>query len=515
MAQTTEAPAIEARGIVKVYPDGVVALKGVDLVVRRGEIHALLGENGAGKTTLMRILYGEIQPTKGEIRVFGQPVRFKGPWDAMRAGIGMVYQHFTLVARFTVMENLRLSQAGAGLPSEPQAVRAKAEELMQKTGLKVPLDAVVEDLPVGVQQRVEILKALMRDVRILILDEPTSVLTPVETKYLFEVLKGLRERGITIIFITHKLREVKAIADRVTVMRRGRVVATVDVASVTEADLARMMVGREVVLRIEKTPAKPKGPVLVVKDLWVKDDRGLDAVKGVNLEVRAGEIVGIAGVQGNGQRELAEAIAGVRKPFKGQVLLAGKDVTGYPPHRMYREGLAYIPDSRKVGLILDFNIVENVALTNRHLIAEKGLMRWGKATKLAADVVKRFAVVAESLKSPIKYLSGGNQQKVMVGREVIREPKVIIASEPTHGLDVGATEYIRKLLIRLRDEGAAVLLISTDLDEILQLSDRVAVIFDGRIVSVKPTEEYTIEELGLLMGGAVPESKESKEVAQA
>lgn len=515
MGERGEAPAIEARGVVKVYPDGVVALKGVDLSVQGGEIHALLGENGAGKTTLMRILYGEIQPTRGEIRVFGEPARFRGPWDAMRAGIGMVYQHFTLVSRFTVLENLRLSQAGAGLPSEVGAVRSRAEELMERTGLKVPLDAVVEDLPVGVQQRVEILKALMRDVRILILDEPTSVLTPVETRYLFDVLRSLKEGGITIIFITHKLREVKAVADRVTVMRRGRVVATVDVASVTEADLARMMVGREVVLRIEKTPPKPREPVLVVEGLWVKDDRGLDAVKGVDLEVRAGEIVGVAGVQGNGQRELAEAIAGVRKPLRGRVMLAGKDVTGYPPHRIYEEGLAYIPDSRAVGLIMDFNIVENVALTNRHLIVEKGLVRWGKAAKLASDVVRGFSVVAESLKSPIRYLSGGNQQKVMVGREVIRGPKVIVASEPTHGLDVGATEYIRKLLISLRDEGAAVLLISTDLDEILQLSDRVAVIFDGRIVSVKPTEEYTIEELGLLMGGALPEEGGAEGAVQA
>ncbi len=494
--------AVEMKGIKKVYPDGVVALKGVNLRVDQGEIHGLLGENGAGKTTLMRILYGEIRPTKGEIKVFGKEVSFKGPWDAMKAGIGMVYQHFTLVPTFTVLENLSLSLATVERRVTREEVRKRAEQLMNEVGLKVPLDAVVEELPVGVQQRAEILKTLLRKAKIIILDEPTSVLTPIETKELFNTLRKLKKMGITVIFITHKLREVKEITDRVTVLRRGRNVGTVNTSEISESELAKMMVEREVFLKIEKPQVSVGKKVLEIENLWVKDDRGLDAVKGVSLTLHEGEILGIVGVQGNGQRELAEAIAGIRPIEKGKVLFEDKDITNLPTQARYNMGLAYVPDSRAIGLVKEMNIVENVVLTSlKSVLTRTRRILWGKAAERAAEVVKRFEVVAPSLDAPVKYLSGGNQQKVMVGREIVREPKVFIVAEPTHGLDVGATEFIRGTLVNLRQRNKAVLLISTDLDEILQLSDRIAVIYEGRIMAVGKTEEFSPEKLGLLMGG--------------
>ena len=494
--------AIEMLNISKIYPDGVVALRDVNLTVYEGEIHGLLGENGAGKTTLMRILYGEIKPTKGEIKLFGRKVSFHGPWDAIRHGIGMVYQHFTLVPTFTVLENLQLSFTSVEKKVSESAVRKNAEKLMREIGFEVPLDAVVEDLPIGVQQRAEILKILLRKAKILILDEPTSVLTPIETRELFRMLKRLKEKGITIIFITHKLKEVKEITDRVTVLRKGRLVGTVETAKVTEVDLARMMVGREVFLKISKTPAKVGRKVLEIADLWVKDDRGLDAVKGVSLDLYEGEILGIAGVQGNGQKELVEAIAGIRPIIKGKIVVDGVDVTKKSTVERYKLGLAYVPDSRLVGLVLDMSLIENTTLTNLHkVLTRTKRILWDRASKIAVKVVKELDVVTPSLSAPVKYLSGGNQQKVMVGREIVREPKIFIVAEPTHGLDVGATEFIRKTLVSLRDKGKAVLLVSTDLDEIMQLSDRIAVMYEGKIVAIGKAEEFSIERLGLLMGG--------------
>ena len=494
--------AIEMLNISKIYPDGVVALRDVNLTVYEGEIHGLLGENGAGKTTLMRILYGEIKPTKGEIKLFGRKVSFHGPWDAIRHGIGMVYQHFTLVPTFTVLENLQLSFTSVEKKVSESAVRKNAEKLMREIGFEVPLDAVVEDLPIGVQQRAEILKILLRKAKILILDEPTSVLTPIETRELFRMLKRLKEKGITIIFITHKLKEVKEITDRVTVLRKGRLVGTVETAKVTEVDLARMMVGREVFLKISKTPAKVGRKVLEIADLWVKDDRGLDAVKGVSLDLYEGEILGIAGVQGNGQKELVEAIAGIRPIIKGKIIVDGDDVTKKSTVERYKLGLAYVPDSRLVGLVLDMSLIENTTLTNLHkVLTRTKRILWDRASKIAVKVVKELDVVTPSLSAPVKYLSGGNQQKVMVGREIVREPKIFIVAEPTHGLDVGATEFIRKTLVSLRDKGKAVLLVSTDLDEIMQLSDRIAVMYEGKIVAIGKAEEFSIERLGLLMGG--------------
>ncbi len=495
--------AVEMRNIHKIYPDGVVALKGVDFIVKKGEIHGLLGENGAGKTTLMRILYGEIKPTKGEIKIFGEKVKFNGPWDAIKKGIGMVYQHFTLVPTFTVKENLFLSLLSINPKTTIDEAIEKARQVSKQTGLRIPFDRVVEELPIGVQQRVEIIKSLIRDAKILILDEPTSVLTPVETKDLFEALLKLKQQGITIIFITHKLKEVKEITDRVTVLRRGQVIGTVETSKVSEKDLARMMVEREVLFKLEKKPARPGREVLIVKDLEVYDDRGLPAVKGVTLSVREGEILGLAGVQGNGQRELAEAIAGMRPVASGKIIIDDLDVTHLPAFDRYKLGLAYVPASRKIGLIYEMNITENVALTNLYRITSKKSRRikWGIAEKIASEVIDRFEVVAPSLTTPIKYLSGGNQQKVMVGREIVREPKAFVVAEPTQGLDVAATEFIRKTLIDLRDRGKAILLISTDLDEVLQLSDRIAVIYEGKIMAIGKPEEFTLERLGLLMGG--------------
>ncbi len=495
-------PAIMMKNIKKVYPDGVIALRGVSLEVMPGEIHGLLGENGAGKTTLMRILYGEIKPSSGEIWVFGRKVSFRGPWDAIKAGIGMVYQKFALVQSFTVMDNIMLSVSSINRKATYSDVANSAKRLMKKTGLEVPLDAVVEDLPVGIQQRVEILKTLLRNAKVLILDEPTSVLTPVEAEELFKTLKSLREMGIVVIFITHKLKEVMEVTDRITVLRKGRVVGTVKTSETTPAELAKMMVGREVFLKIERPPAIAGNTVLKVKDVWVKDDRGLDAVRGVTLEVREGEILGIAGVQGNGQTELAEAVAGLRPVAKGKIYVGDIDVTDKPTSFRYRIGLAYVPDSRSVGLVMDMNITENVILTNLlSVLSRYRKIRWGYAREVAHRVVKGFDVITPSLSAPIKYLSGGNQQKVMVGREIVREPKAFVVAEPTHGLDVGATEFIRKTLASLKTKGKAIMLISTDLDEILQLSDRIAVMYEGKVMAVGPASEFTLERLGLLMGG--------------
>ncbi|MDJ0270948.1 MAG: ABC transporter ATP-binding protein [Aigarchaeota archaeon] len=501
MTDNGSEPVIEMRNIVKVYPDGTLVLRGVDLTVKKGEIHGLLGENGAGKTTLMRILYGEIKPSKGEVRIYGKKVHFRGPWDAIKAGIGMVYQHFSLVSSFTVLENLALAMSSISKMSIDE-VRRYAEDLMDKVGLKVPLDARVESLAVGLQQRVEILKALMRNAKILILDEPTSVLTPIEVDELFKTLKKLKEMGITIIFITHKLKEVKAITDTITVLRRGEVVGVVKTSEASEAELARMMVGREVLLEIKKKPAKEGSVVLRIEDLHVRDDRGLLAVKGVTLELREGEILGLAGVQGNGQRELAEAIVGLRPIEKRRIIYMGEDITNKPTSEIYMKGIAYIPDSRAIGLVLEIDILNNSILTRLKSFLGLGKrILWSKAREYSNKVIKEFNVITESIRTPVKYLSGGNQQKVLVGREIATKPKVIIAAEPTHGLDVGATEYIRTLLVKLRDRGKAILLISTDLDEITQLSDRIAVIYEGKIMAVGKTEEFTREKLGLLMGG--------------
>jgi len=501
-----ETPLLEMRNIVKVYSDGTKALKGVDIKVYRGEILGLLGENGAGKTTLMKILFGMLKPTRGTILLNGKEVRFKSPADALANGIGMVHQHFTLVEVFNALENIILGMEGHGLFSkiDVENARRKLQKLMDELNFQVPLDVPVENLPVGVQQRIEILKMLYRDIDLLILDEPTAVLTPIEVEELFDVLRKLKSQGKTIIFISHKLNEVMEITDRVTVIRKGEVIGTVKTSEATPQLLARMMVGRDVVLRIEKPPKEPGEVILQVKDLWVKGDRGEEAVRGLSFEVRAGEIFGIAGVEGNGQSELIEAITGLRKVEKGRVKVNGVDITGKRPKELYDMGIAHIPEDRThMGLILDMTVMENAILGMqwRKEFSRAGLMDWKSVEGHTKRLIEEFDISAPGVRSPVKSLSGGNQQKLIVAREVSKKPELIVASQPTRGVDVASTEYIRNYLVKLRNENKAVLLVSADLDEVLQLSDRMAIMYEGQFMGIVKPNEVTEEQIGLMMGG--------------
>lgn len=496
---------IEMRGVTKRFP-GVVANDGVDLSIEQGEIHGLLGENGAGKTTLMNILYGLYGPDGGEILVRGKPVHFDSPHGAIAEGIGMVHQHFMLIPVFTVAENLVL---GAELTRGPfldmAGAEAKVRELSAKYGLKVDPTAKVEDLPVGIQQRVEILKALYRSAEILILDEPTAVLTPQEVEELYAILHALRDQGHTIIFITHKLREVLNICDRVTVLRDGKVVGTQSTRGVTEAALASMMVGREVMLRVEKPPVTPGPAVLQVRNLRARNNRGLVALDGVSFEVRAGEVVGMAGVEGNGQTELAEVVTGLRRAESGHVLIDGQDLTNRHPGDLFRAGVAHIPEDRhQRGLVLDFSLLENLLLGFQDTppYARGPELDYDVARSTAKRLLADFDVRAPGSDTMARTLSGGNQQKVILAREFERRPKLLVAAQPTRGLDVGATEFVRQQLVRQRSEGKAVLLISSDLTEIMDLSDRIIVMFEGRIQGEVAAAEANEEVLGLLMAGA-------------
>ncbi len=502
-----ETPLLEMRNIVKVYSDGTKALKGVDIQVYKGEILGLLGENGAGKTTLMKILFGMLKPTQGSILLNGEKIRFKSPADALADRIGMVHQHFTLVEVFNAPENIILGREGHGLLSKINVdnARKKLQALMDELNFQVPLDVPVENLPVGVQQRIEILKMLYRDVDLLILDEPTAVLTPIEVRELFAVLKKLKSQGKTIIFISHKLNEVMEITDRVTVIRRGKVIGTVRTRDATPQLLARMMVGRDVVLRIKKPPKEPGKAILHVDNLWVKGDRGEEAVRGLSFDVKAGEIFGIAGVEGNGQSELIEAITGLRKVERGRVLVKDVDVTGKKPRALYEIGVAHIPEDRThMGLILEMTVMEN-AILGMHWwkgFSRAGvLVNWRKVENHTQRLIEEFDINAPGAKAPAKSLSGGNQQKLIVAREVSKKPEIIIAAQPTRGVDVASTEYIRNYLIRLRDEDKAVLLVSADLDEVLQLSDRMAIMYEGQFMGVVSPNEVTEEQIGLMMGG--------------
>ncbi|ASJ09116.1 ABC transporter ATP-binding protein [Thermococcus siculi] len=500
-------PIIEMKGIVKVYPDGTKALKGVDLTVNKGEILGLLGENGAGKTTLMKILFGMLHPTSGKIFINGEEVRFKSPSDAIAHGIGMVHQHFTLVEVFDALHNIILGMEGHGAFSKIDVDRAreKLQALMDDLNFQVPLDIPVEDLPVGVQQRIEILKMLYRNVDVLILDEPTAVLTPLEVEELFRVLRQLKAEGKTIIFISHKLNEVMELTDRVTVIRKGEVIGTVNTSEATPQLLARMMVGRDVVLRIEKPPKEAGEPILKVENLTVMGDRGETAVKNLSFEVRAGEIFGIAGVEGNGQTELIEAISGLRKVGGGKIYLNGKDITGKTPRELYDLGMAHIPEDRThMGLILEMTVTENSVLGlhwHPKFQRFRGIINWNKARQHAQALIEQFDISAPGTEAPVKSLSGGNQQKLIVAREVSKEPVFIIAAQPTRGVDVASTEYIRNYLVKLRNEGKAVLLVSADLDEVIQLSDRMGIIYEGEFMGVVKPEEVTTEEIGMMMGG--------------
>ncbi len=495
---------LELRGITKSFGD-LVANDHIDLVVQPGEIHALLGENGAGKSTLMNVLYGLLQPDSGEILVDDEPVVIRNPGDAIRAGIGMVHQHFMLVPVFTVADNVMLGVEQTTGPVgmlNHAAARELVREVSNRYRLPVDPDAVVENLPVGVQQRVEIIKALTRDVGLLILDEPTAVLTPQETDELLEVMRGLKAAGKSIVFITHKLKEVKAIADQITVIRRGKVVGDAP-PTASEDDLASMMVGRAVKLRVDKEPANPGAVALAVSGLSVADDRGHVAVDSVDLEVRAGEVLGIAGVQGNGQTELVEAIMGLRPSVSGTVSLAGRDLSGLRTATVIAAGVGYIPEDRSVdGLIKEFSVAENLILDQYHQAPyASGLaMRPDVVTRDARERIDEFDIRTSSGQMPVGTLSGGNQQKVIVAREMARPLKLLIASQPTRGVDVGSTEFIHTRVVRERDAGTAVLLVSSELDEVVALADRIAVMYRGKILATVPPDTPR-ERLGLLMAG--------------
>ena len=509
---TSNDTVLDAKGITKKFP-GVLANDHVDFNLRRGEIHALLGENGAGKSTLMNILYGLYHPDEGEVIVEGSSMQLNSSRDAIQHGIGMVHQHFMLIPVFTVTENIMLGAETdhRATPSEAPLVKLDRAEVAQKVrdlshqyGLDVDPNAVVGDLPVGVQQRVEIVKALYRNANILILDEPTAVLTPQEAEDLFRIMHDLTAKGVSIIFITHKLKEVLAVADRITVMRAGRVVGTTVPEESNEQKLAEMMVGREVILTVQKKPAQPKEDILEVNDLRVKDVRGLEAVRGVSFTVRAGEVLGIAGVQGNGQTELAEALCGLRATEGGSFSIDGNDLTGKPPRPITETGLANIPEDRqRHGLVLSYSIADNLALCDyyRPPFGKRGILQQKEVDKNARKLVEEFDVRTPSPFTAAGKLSGGNQQKVIVARELSRPVKLLIASQPTRGLDVGSIEYIHKEIIAMRDRGVAVLLVSAELDEIMSLSDRIAVMYRGEIVTTIDRKDATRERLGLLMAG--------------
>jgi simple sugar transport system ATP-binding protein len=504
------------RGIVKRFP-GVVANDGVDLLVGRGEIHALLGENGAGKSTLMNVLFGLNHPDEGEIRVDGRPVRFHGPRDAVAAGLGMVHQHFMLIPRFTVAENVILGSEGATtLYLDRAAAARRVGRIAEEYGLRVDPSARLEELPVGMQQRVEILRTLYQGSRIIILDEPTALLTPQEVEELYQILHRLRAAGGTIIFITHKLREVAAISDRVTVIRRGKTVGTRVTVQTSAPELAELMVGREVELRVERPPAHPGEPVLEAHDLVLKGRGGVHALNGLNLTLRRGEIVGLAGVEGNGQTELVETLAGLRRPDSGFVKIKGRTVAGADPTLLRRAGLSYIPEDRHHrGLVLPFSLTENVLLGNSEVppFSKAGVIDYGEAAQITRELMATFDVRAPDSETPAGSLSGGNQQKLIVARELYREPDVLLAVQPTRGLDVGAIEFVHRQLVQERDKGRGVLLVSFDLDEILDLSDRVLVIFQGRIVGEFVSGGVERTTLGLLMGGRNGDGQDESAVA--
>jgi len=495
---------LELDGITKRFP-GIVANDQVSFELRRGEVHALLGENGAGKTTLMNVLYGLYHPDEGEIRINGERVSFTSPRDAIDSGIGMVHQHFMLIPVMTVAENVVLGTEPSerGVLLDYGTARRSVHELARAFGLAIDPDSLIQDITVGQQQRVEILKALYRRADILILDEPTAVLTPQEAKELFVILQGLVREGMSIIFISHKLGEVLDIADRVTVIRRGKVIETLPTAGATEESLAQLMVGREVLLDVEKTGASPGAPLLRVADLHVRDERGIEKVHGVSLEVREGEIVGVAGVDGNGQTELIDAIVGLRRPDAGTIELAGEDVTRDGARHHFDAGLGHVPqDRQRRGLVLDFSLAENVAL---HDYRKPPASRFGwlfpnRLIERARRLITEFDVRGGGPLTKASALSGGNQQKVILAREIDRDPKVLIAAQPTRGLDVGAIEFVHRRLIEERDDGRAVLLVSLELDEILSLSDRILVIYEGEIVAEFPPTA-TEAELGLAMTG--------------
>ena len=508
-------PVLEVRGITKRFP-GVLANDSINLTLHKGEVLGLLGENGAGKSTLMNMIYGLYKPDEGEILVNGQAVEITGPKDAIELGIGMVHQHFQLVDVLTVTENVMLGNESVSGPFlRRDRARREIMELSQEFGLDVDPDALISDLPVGVQQRVEIIKALYRHADILILDEPTAVLTPQETRGLFKIMHTLLEKGVSIIFISHKLKEVLEICDKVVVLRRGKVAGLADPKESTEQSLASLMVGRDVILEVDKGEATPGVEILNVVNLQVHDDRGLPAVEGVNLGLQRGEILGVAGVQGNGQTELVEALTGMRQVDSGRIVIKGEDVTGASPRKVMEKGVGHVPEDRqRDGLVSSFTVMHNLVLctyyrdefSNAIVVDDRAI------AENAHQLVQQYDVRPPIINNLASGLSGGNQQKVIVAREFSRGVDLLIASQPTRGLDVGSIEFIHKQIIRMRDEGAGILLVSSELDEVLSLSDRVAVMFEGQIIDILPIEEADKDTVGLRMAGVreeVPMAGES------
>jgi ABC-type uncharacterized transport system ATPase subunit len=498
------APVLELRGITKQFP-GVLANDHIDFDLRRGEVHALLGENGAGKSTLMSILYGLYTADSGEVLMNGKPVTISSPKHAIELGIGMVHQHFMLIPVMTVTENIVLAQEPrhAGGLLDYDAATARVRELSESFGLAVDPNAKISAITVGQQQRVEILKALYRGAEILILDEPTAVLTPQEAQELFQIINELKAQGKSIVFISHKLNEVLEIADRISVLRRGKLIETIPREGATEAGLARSMVGREVLLRVEKTPATPGEPLLQVHELVVRDDRGLEAVRGISFEVRTNEIVGIAGVDGNGQTELIDALTGLRRPASGSIRVGGDELSHATAREALDAGMGHIPEDRqRRGLVLDFNLAENLVLHDygREPFSRLGWINPRSWLRWARGLLQEFDVRGGGPTTRGGSLSGGNQQKVVIAREVSRNPSVLIAAQPTRGLDVGAIEFVHRRLVEQRDAGKAVLLVSLELEEIVSLSDRILVLYEGRIVAEFPPE-VSEEELGFAMVG--------------
>lgn len=499
---------VEMLNIRKEFP-GVVANNNVTVQLQKGEIHALLGENGAGKSTLMNVLFGLYQPEKGEIRVRGENVKITDPNVANELGIGMVHQHFMLIDTFTVTQNIILgSEPTAGGKINLKKAEKEIQELSDQYGLRVDPRAKVRDISVGMQQRVEILKTLYRGADVLILDEPTAVLTPQEIDELIDIMKSLVKEGKSIILITHKLKEIMRACDRCTVIRKGEGIGTVNVAETNTTELATLMVGRSISFKTVKTPSNPKDTVLNINNLVVKDSRKLDAVKGLDLEVKAGEIVGIAGIDGNGQTELIEAITGLTKSESGSIKIRNKEIINFPPRKVTESGLAHIPQDRhKYGLVLDVSIGENMVLQTYYQkpFSKWSILNYKEIFKKAETLIEEYDVRTPSIHTKARALSGGNQQKAIISREVDRSPDLLIAAQPTRGLDVGAIEFIHNRLIEERDKGKAILLISFELDEILDLSDKIAVMFDGKIVATRKPEETNEQEIGLLMAGSSEE----------
>lgn len=501
----TDIPVIEMKNITKEF-GGFYANNGINLTVYKGEILAVLGENGAGKSTLMNQLYGLIRPTSGQILVNGKEASFESPLDAIAAGIGMVHQHFMLVEPFTVTENIVLgTEPVNGIRLDMAAARENVVKISEKFGLSIDPDAKIEDISVGMQQRVEILKALYRGAETLILDEPTSSLTPSEITELIRIMHDLAEEGKSIIIITHKLKEIKKAADRCTIINAGKYVDTVDVDKVSEDELASLMVGRKVSLSVEKPPKEPGDAVLTVKNLHALSQRGTEILKGLDLSVRSGEIVGIAGIDGNGQTELAEILTGLMKGTEGEISLNGVDIFNKSPRFCFTHGVSSIPaDRQKHGLVLPFSVSDNLVLENygKSPYSEKHILRREAIRAHAGEVISKFDIRPQGCENtPASALSGGNQQKIIIAREVINDKDLLIAVNPTRGLDVGAIEYVHRYLLEQRSKGRAVLLISFELDEILGLSDTIGVIFDGRIVKTMPGSEANEDILGLLMAG--------------